>query len=115
MPCDVTRKLIGEDKILGVSAATIEEAKKAQMDGADYIGTGAVFPTHTKDDAPKITKNDLKEINVLNYSDNKDDYFTQVKLVDSDYVVSGYSSYQDDGYLSKFITYSDALKVLEVK
>lgn len=62
MPCDVTRKLIGENKILGVSAATIEEAKKAQKDGADYIGTGAVFPTQTKDDAPKITKNDLKEI-----------------------------------------------------
>ncbi len=62
MPCDVTRRLIGEDKILGVSAATIDEAKKAQKDGADYIGTGAVFPTQTKDDAPKITKNDLKEI-----------------------------------------------------
>ena len=62
MPCDITRKLIGEDKILGVSAATIEEAKKAQKDGADYIGTGAVFPTQTKDDAPSITKKDLKEI-----------------------------------------------------
>ena len=62
MPCDVTRKLIGENKILGVSAATIEEAKKAQKDGADYIGTVALFPTQTKDDAPKITKNDLKEI-----------------------------------------------------
>ena len=62
MPCDVTRKLIGADKILGVSAATIDEAKKAQKDGADYIGTGAVFPTQTKDDAPKITKNELKEI-----------------------------------------------------
>ncbi|MBE6508815.1 MAG: thiamine phosphate synthase [Methanobrevibacter sp.] len=62
MPCDVTRKLIGNDKILGVSAATIPEAKKAQEDGADYIGTGAVFPTATKDDAPKITKKDLKEI-----------------------------------------------------
>lgn len=62
MPCDVTRKLIGADKILGVSAATIDEAKKAQNDGADYIGTGAVFPTSTKDDAPKITKQDLKEI-----------------------------------------------------
>ncbi|AMD18098.1 thiamine-phosphate pyrophosphorylase [Methanobrevibacter sp. YE315] len=62
MPCDVTRKLIGHDKILGVSAATIKEAKKAQEDGADYIGTGAVFPTATKDDAPKITKKDLKEI-----------------------------------------------------
>jgi thiamine-phosphate pyrophosphorylase len=62
MPCDVTRKLIGEDKILGVSAATIDEAKKAQEDGADYIGTGAVFPTATKDDAPKVTKQELKEI-----------------------------------------------------
>ena len=62
MPCDVTRRLIGEDKILGVSAATIEEAKKAESDGADYIGTGAVFPTATKDDAPSVTKKDLIEI-----------------------------------------------------
>ena len=62
MPCDVTRRLIGEDKILGVSAATIDEAKKAQRDGADYIGTGAVFPTQTKDDADSVTKEELKEI-----------------------------------------------------
>ena len=62
MPCDVTRKLIGPDKILGISAATIDEAKKAESDGADYIGTGAVFPTSTKDDAPSVTKEELKEI-----------------------------------------------------
>ena len=62
MPCDVTRKLVGPDKIVGVSAATIDEAKKAEKDGADYIRTAAVFPTATKDDAPKITKKDLKEI-----------------------------------------------------
>ena len=62
MPCDVTRRLIGEDKILGISAATIDEAKKAQKDGADYIGTGAVFPTKTKDDASSVTKEELKEI-----------------------------------------------------
>ena len=62
MPCDVTRRLIGEDKILGVSAATVDEAKKAEEDGADYIGTGAVFPTATKDDAPSITKEDLKDV-----------------------------------------------------
>ena len=62
MPCDVTRRLIGEDKILGVSAATIEEAKKAENDGADYIGTGAVFPTKTKKDAESITKKDLTDI-----------------------------------------------------
>jgi thiamine-phosphate pyrophosphorylase len=62
MPGDVTRKLIGEDKILGISAATIDEAKKAQKDGADYIGTGAVFPTSTKDDAESVTKDELTEI-----------------------------------------------------
>ena len=62
MPCDVTRALVGPDKIVGVSTATIEEARKAESDGADYIGAGAVFPTATKDDAPKITKKDLKEI-----------------------------------------------------
>ena len=62
MPCDITRKLIGENKILGVSATTIEEAKKAEKDGADYIGTGAIFPTATKDDAPSVTKKDLTDI-----------------------------------------------------
>ena len=62
MPCDITRKIIGHDKILGVSAATIDEAKHAEKDGADYIGTGAVFPTATKDDAPSVTKKELCEI-----------------------------------------------------
>ena len=62
MPCDVTRRLIGKDKILGVSAATVDEAQKAEKDGADYIGTGAVFPTATKDDAPSVTKEELKEV-----------------------------------------------------
>ena len=62
MPCDITRKLIGEDKILGVSAATISEAKKAEKDGADYIGSGAIFPTSTKKDADTVTKKELKEI-----------------------------------------------------
>ena len=62
MPCDVTRRLIGDEKILGVSAATVDEAQKAEKDGADYIGTGAVFPTATKDDAPSVTKQDLKDV-----------------------------------------------------
>lgn len=62
MPALKAREILGEDKIIGVSAATIEEAKKAEADGADYIGTGAVFPTATKDDAPSITKEDLSEI-----------------------------------------------------
>ncbi|MDO5820336.1 MAG: thiamine phosphate synthase [Methanobrevibacter sp.] len=62
MPARKAREILGEEKIIGVSASTIEEAKKAEADGADYIGTGAVFPTATKDDAPSITKDDLNEI-----------------------------------------------------
>lgn len=62
MPADIAREIIGDDKILGVSASTVEEAKKAQMDGADYIGSGAVFPTSTKDDADSVSKPQLKEI-----------------------------------------------------
>lgn len=62
MPCDVTRRLIGPDKILGISAATVEEAKKAEKDGADYIGAGAVFPTSTKADASSVTKEELTKI-----------------------------------------------------
>ena len=58
MPAQKAREILGEEKIIGVSASTIEEAKKAEADGADYIGTGAVFPTATKDDAPSITKDD---------------------------------------------------------
>ena len=62
MPADIARKIIGKDKILGVSASTVAEAKKAEADGADYIGSGAVFPTATKDDADSVSKLQLKEI-----------------------------------------------------
>lgn len=62
MPCDVARKIIGDDKIIGVSATTKEEVKKAIADGADYIGAGAIYPTKTKDDASSITKEQLKEL-----------------------------------------------------
>ena len=61
MPSDIVRKIIGKDKILGVSATTIEEAKKAEKDGADYIGSGAIFPTQTKD-ADCISIEHLKKI-----------------------------------------------------
>lgn len=62
MPADIARKIIGKDKILGVSASTVAEAKKAEADGADYIGSGAVFPTATKDDADSVSILQLKEI-----------------------------------------------------
>ena len=48
MPVAVARKLIGNDKILGATAKTVEAATKAYNDGADYLGVGAIYPTTTK-------------------------------------------------------------------
>lgn len=62
LPVKIARRLLGEDKILGVSAATLQEALKAEEDGADYIGTGAVFTTGTKKDARYVSIQQLKEI-----------------------------------------------------
>src|SRR5574344_1064477 len=56
------RKLIGKNKIIGVSCGNLEEAKKAYKDGADYLGVGAVFPTNTKKDAKDVGIDGLKEI-----------------------------------------------------
>ena len=56
------RGMIGEDKILGISAGTIEEAIAAEKAGADYIGVGAVFATGTKKNARNLSIETLKEI-----------------------------------------------------
>lgn len=58
----LVRSLLGKDKIVGVSAKTIEQAKKAKTDGADYIGVGAMYNTSTKLDAKSIEFNTVKEI-----------------------------------------------------
>lgn len=56
------RKLVGDNFIIGVTAKTVEQAKKAENDGADYIGVGAVFPSPTKANAIRITNEQLNEI-----------------------------------------------------
>ena len=56
------RKLLGDDKILGVSAQTVEEAILAEKQGADYLGVGAVFPTGTKSDAIDVPHSTLQAI-----------------------------------------------------
>ena len=56
------RKLIGEDKIIGVSARSVEEAKKAKEDGANYLGIGAMFSTSTKLDAKDVSFDTLTNI-----------------------------------------------------
>ena len=56
------RALIGPDKILGVSAQTVDQAVLAEKRGADYLGVGAVFPTGSKDDADDVSFETLKAI-----------------------------------------------------
>lgn len=56
------RALLGEDKILGVSARTVEQALEAQKNGADYLGVGAVFSTSTKPDAKALPHETLRDI-----------------------------------------------------
>lgn len=56
------REILGADKIIGVSAATVEDALTAERHGADYIGVGAVFHTDTKTDAKPVTADEIKEI-----------------------------------------------------
>jgi thiamine-phosphate diphosphorylase len=53
MPASLARRLIGHDKILGVSAENVEQALAAQAEGADYIGASPIFATPTKPDAPQ--------------------------------------------------------------
>ncbi|WP_194608402.1 thiamine phosphate synthase [Clostridium vitabionis] len=56
------REKIGSDKILGVSAQTVEEALLAERQGADYLGVGAVFPTGSKSDASEVSHETLRAI-----------------------------------------------------
>lgn len=56
------RKVLGPDKILGVSAQTVEQAIIAEKHGADYLGVGAVFATGSKDDADDVSHETLKAI-----------------------------------------------------
>ena len=62
MAAGATREKLGPDRIIGVSARTVEEALEAQRQGADYLGVGAVFPTGSKADAVEVDHQVLKEI-----------------------------------------------------
>ena len=62
MSVEEARKLLGEDKIIGVSAHNVNEAMKAQKGGADYLGVGAVCATSTKKDANVVSKEEIKKI-----------------------------------------------------
>lgn len=60
--CAAARAKLGPNKIIGVSAQTVEQALAAEKSGADYLGVGAVFPTDTKADAACVSNETLREI-----------------------------------------------------
>lgn len=62
LPVSVARKVLGSEKILGVTAKTVKRALEAETWGADYLGTGAIFPTTTKENAPITLISTLKTI-----------------------------------------------------
>lgn len=61
-PVAEIRKKAGSDFIIGATAKTVEQARRAEREGADYLGVGAVFPSSTKENALRITTGQLKEI-----------------------------------------------------
>ena len=62
LPVSVARQVLGPKKILGVTAKTVKRALEAETSGADYLGTGAIFPTRTKENAPITLISTLKTI-----------------------------------------------------
>ena len=62
LPVSVARQVLGPDKILGVTAKTVKRALEAEEGGANYLGTGAIFPTTTKENAPITLISTLKDI-----------------------------------------------------
>ena len=62
LPCKVVREIVGPDMIVGVSAATLDEAVQAEEDGADYLGVGAMYATATKTDTRPVSMEELLKI-----------------------------------------------------
>ena len=62
LPAGEVRKLIGMNKIMGISVSNISEAEKAERESADYLGAGAIFPTDTKLDVKYVSLGELGEI-----------------------------------------------------
>ena len=92
-----------KDNIVVLGIGTKDKKKQIKsIDNNDYDGIIGKYSL------------DLSYIDMVKYGDDRDDYFTDIILSNDYYLVTGYSSYEDGSYMSKFIKYSDALKVVEV-
>lgn len=93
-----------KDNLVAIgSTATTTKSKRNKVNEYNYNGLIAKYDK------------DLKKIAVVTYGNDYDDYFNDVVESDNSYIVVGYSSFEDGEYLSKYIRYSDALKVLEIE
>lgn len=70
IPCKIARKILGNDKIIGITVHSLEEAKLALEDGANYLGIGAIFLTNTKKNAGNPVGLELIK-NIKNYTQDK--------------------------------------------
>lgn len=92
------------DNIIAIGITTTRRNVKSDtIDEYDYDGIIGKY------------KANLEKVGIVPYGDENDDFFTDIILDGNNYLVVGYSSYEDGSYLSKFINYSSALKVLEVE
>ena len=99
-------KLVLDDNDNIVAIGTLYTARKNNhntVDEYDYDGIIAKYDSN------------LEKLDDVRYGDERDDFFTDVIFIHNKYIIVGYSSYEDGSYMSKFISYSKALKVLEVE
>ena len=99
-------KLVLDDNDNIVAIGTLYTARKNNhntVDEYDYDGIIAKYNSN------------LEKLDDVRYGDERDDFFTDVIFIHNKYIIVGYSSYEDGSYMSKFISYSKALKVLEVE
>ena len=94
----------GEDSIVAIG--TIMNEKKSSDKTAEFINYDGLIVKY---------RLNLEVVSDVTYGDDRDDFFTDILYDNGNYLVVGYSSYEDGSYLSKFIRYSEALKVLGVE
>ena len=66
MPIEAIRSIVPKEMVVGISVETKEQAELALLNGADYVGTGSVFPTFTKNDATPLSKEELQKVTEVN-------------------------------------------------
>ena len=94
------------DNIVVIGSMKLNKKSNDSAETADVFNYDAVVGKY---------KDTLEKISIITYGDEKDDFFTDITFSNDNYLISGYSSYEDGSYMSKFLRYSEALKLLGVE